>query len=66
MGFTSEKLEQAVKVLRARGRVIPDYPNPLGVAGVGPQGMKVMVDGQLRTFDEIYEMAAKPPDANDQ
>jgi hypothetical protein len=62
MGFTSEKLEQAIKVLKARGHVIPAYPNPAGLASVGPRGLMVTVDGQLRTAAEIYAMMADPPD----
>ena len=61
MDFTSERLEQAVKVLRERGHVIPAYPQNQ-LAAVGPDGLMILIDGQLRSVHEIYEMAENPPE----
>jgi hypothetical protein len=56
MGFTSERLEKAVKVLRERGHVIPTCPENQPAA-VGPDGLMILIDGRLRHVSEIYEMA---------
>lgn len=61
MGFTSERLEQAVKVLRERGHLIPKHPENQ-LAAVGPDGLMILVDGQLREVNEVYDMAENAPE----
>jgi hypothetical protein len=61
MGFTSERLEQAINILRERGHVIPTYPQSQ-LAAVGPDGLMILIDGQLHSVHEIYEMAENSPE----
>jgi hypothetical protein len=46
MGFTSERLEQAINILRERGHVIPTYPQSQ-LAAVGPDGLMILIDASF-------------------
>ena len=57
MASTSKRLDHALKVLKSRGREVATYPG----AFVGPDGiLRIPIDGQPRTVEEIYALAAMP------
>jgi len=57
LAYTSKRLDHALKVLKSRGRDVPTDPG----AFVSPDGvLRIPVDGQPRTVEEIYALAAMP------
>ncbi len=55
MSFTPERLDQALNILRERGHKLARKP---GAFKAADGRTLVTIDGQLRTVQEIYEMAA--------
>lgn len=55
MSFPPERLDQALNILRERGHKLATEP---GAFRAADGRMPVTIDGQLRTVQEIYEMAA--------
>ena len=66
MASTNERLDAALKALRARGHDISTAPALFGSASISNDGsLIVTVDGQPRTVEQIYGMAARESDNKD-
>ena len=64
MASTNERLDAALELLRVRGHDISTAPAPFGPASINDGSLLITVDGQPRTTEEIYEMAARESDSN--